>query len=665
MCGIVGNISLGNRKLSNISEVQQMLNIQNHRGPDDRGICLVDFDSERIAEVKSSNHNEGNKVDGIVGFNRLSIRDLSLNGHQPMLSENGKIMLAFNGEIYNAFDYREDLKASGYIFRSNTDSEVILRLYQEYGFDKMISMLNGMFAIVIVDVEKNQVYMARDRFGIKPFYYSIFNDKILFASELKCFLCDSEFEPEIDKESIYEHIIYSGTNSKNLMKNVECLQPGEILNFQFCGRLRKYKFFDINNYTRPQRKKISMRKCKREMETLLRKAVKQQLVSDVKVGCQLSGGIDSTLITTYASEMQQGKLEDTVSVVFDDTNEAFSEEKYIDQVNNTLKLKSHKCVIDKSFVSQNLTKTIWHLDTMANTPNAIGIMQLSEEAKKHVTVLLSGEGADEAMAGYWQLSLAPVLETYWKVRRNKIGHALLHPFRRFDNGALCVKMKDGYENFVVSTFGVVERDTFKKMFMIDSDNADKIYDTVVEERKSLFRNFSGTNFDKHIKYMMTTNLPDLLVRQDKMSMSASIENRVPFLDNSVIEYAFSLPKKMLLKWKINPKRIRAFKLTEGKIVLKELCVNKYGKEFTYRGKRGFDLPLADFLSDESFKTYFNQILIPSMEERAIFNATYAKELYDNLLALDKNESNALWKMVNFEIWCELFIDKRGLEIFGN
>lgn len=659
MCGIVGNISLGKRKLNihNIQEIKNMLDIQNHRGPDDRGICGFSFCTGEVSELESGHDRMREQLDGILGFNRLSILDLSSKGHQPMLSEDKRVLLAFNGEIYNAFDFVKELERKGYCFHSRTDTEVVLKLYLEYGFDKMIKILNGMFALVIVDLRTKKFYMARDRFGIKPLYYSVFDDRIIFASELKCFLCDTEFKPELDKESVFEHLIYSGTYHKNLMKGVENLQSGEVLEFAE-GQIKKYKFFDIDQYCRPLKGQISHRKYKEKMEDVLRRAVERQMISDVKLGCQLSGGIDSTLITTYASQRDHTGLKDTISVIFDDQNRSYSEESYMDMVQEKLHLHAHKHVIDKSYVSENLERTIWHLDTMANTSNSIGIMLLSEEAKKNVTVLLSGEGADEAFAGYWQFSLAPVLERYWKVRRNPLGRLLTKPVSHFDEGALSKYMKNGYSNFVVSTFGVTEKEYFCNMVTMEQDNASTLYESIKDSRRRLFDKFSGTSFDKHIKYMMSTNLPDLLIRQDKMSMSASIENRVPFLDNEVIDFAFSLPQKELLKWRISPQRIKDLKFTEGKNILKELSVKIYGRKFTFRGKRGFDLPLADFLSSRNFKNYFYDTLVPGMRKHGVLNARFAEELYSNINILSGKEAAVLWKMVNLEIWCQLFIDRK-------
>ena len=244
------------------------------------------------------------------------------------------------------------------------------------------------------------------------------------------------------------------------------------------------------------------------------------------------------------------------------------------------------------------------------------------------------------------------------VRKNPIGHILLTPFSHFDQGALCKYMQKGYSNFVVSTFGVTAEDNFADMVSLSREKAVAIYESTQKCREKLFDSFSGTQFDKHVKYMMTTNLPDLLIRQDKMSMSASIENRVPFLDNEVIDFAFSLPREELLRWKFSPKRIKNMNFTEGKNILKELTKKIYGNKFTYRKKRGFDLPLADFLSGNNFKSYFYETLVPGMDKHGILKSAYAKKLYQNIKTISDKEAAVLWKMVNLEIWCQLFIDKR-------
>lgn len=662
MCGIAGIISLGKRTVNSESVLKRMLDVQNHRGPDDRGVCGFRFGEKKPVVSTDIAVLKHGSFDGMIGHNRLSILDLSEKGRQPMLSKDERVILAFNGEIYNAFDYREDLMNHGIHFHSRTDTEVILEMYQKYGFENMLSRLNGMFAIAIVDLEKRKFYLARDRFGIKPIYFSTYRGKLTFASELKCFLCDPEFEPQLDESCLYEHLIYHGTDSHNLMKNVDILRPGEVLEYTHGKGIKKYSFFNLDDYERPEEKSMGRKEYQRKMQEVLEGSVRRQMVSDVKVGCQMSGGIDSTLITTFASKLDASSLKDTISVIFDEENKSYSEEPFMDMAQKKLKLSQHKLILNRDYVGKNLYRTIWHLDTMANTPNSIGIMLLSEEAKKYVTVLLSGEGADEAFAGYWQFTTAELFGKYWEIRRNPLVNLFHRAFKRFDSYEYARKRKGGYDKYVVSTFGVMEKQIFRNV-MRDSDPGDENYKSELERRRRLFNSFHGSDFDKHIKYMMTTNLPDLLVRQDKMSMAASIENRVPFLDNEVVDFAFSLPKDELLRWYFSPKRIYERSLAEGKCVLKDISKGLYGKKFTYRGKRGFDLPLSDFLSGKEFESIFYDEILPGMGKRGVLNAEYAGTLFSNLKMINNREATALFRMINLEIWCQLFLDKRHSHLY--
>lgn len=657
MCGICGNISIGNRTVNNIDSIEHMLDIQNHRGPDDRGICTFCYaDGTTYSGLTASDFPQEKSFDGIIGFNRLSILDLSQNGHQPMLSEDEKVILAFNGEIYNAFDFVGELRNKGYCFKSETDTEVILNLYLEYGFDKMIKLLNGMFAIVIVDLRSCELYLARDRFGIKPFYYGIYNGKLTFASEIKCFLCDPEFEAQLNKDTLYETMIYSGTNSTTLMKDVEILYPGEVLKYSYKKGIKKYSFFDINNYSRLQ---YDIKKDYiGELEHLLRNAVRRQMISDVKLGCQLSGGIDSTLVTTFAAQIKEYALEDTESVVFDNDNSSYSEEKYMEVVQAKLQLHQHKYIINSEYVKNNLERTIWHLDTIANTPNSIGIMLLSEEAKKNVTVLLSGEGADESFGGYWQFTRAAFFAKLVKHDNASFGK-LLRKVSAQNIQMQIDKMKRGYSYYVATTHGFLGPDLLKGLFSEDSCFETRYWEEI-QKRQELFERFAGDDFEKHIKYKMITNLPDLLVRQDKMSMSASIENRVPFLDNDVVDFALELPQDVLLHWDYKKLFSREYPV-EGKYILKKICETMYGSEFAYRRKRGFDLPLSKFLNHKDFKEYFHEDIVVNMKKRGIINAEYVNQMFEDIETITAEEAQVLWKAINLEIWCGLFLDRRGVK----
>ena len=399
MCGITGYIHLNNKSIKDSSVILNMLNVQKHRGPDDSGIRAFNLrsgQSLKLPLIKPYPVNEG--FEGVLGFNRLSILDLSSRGHQPMVSPDNKIILTLNGEIYNAFDYKEELEKSGFSFKSRTDTEIVLALYLKYGFEEMLSRLNGMFAIVIVDLVKKKILVTRDRFGIKPMYY-IFNSKIFaFSSELKSFKYLNGFNFELEEDRLDEFLLFRNNLNGTLFKEVQTLTPGTYLSFNHEKGLVKNQYFNINNYTRSSEITGDLDSYVEMLESSLSKSVTRQLVSDVKLGCQLSGGIDSSLVAWLANRNSEKNNFESVSIIFND--QRFSEEEYINRVTDRLGIISHKFLLDGDDFFDKIESATWHLETPINHPNTTAIYLLSQKAKDYVTVLLSGEGADEIFGGY-------------------------------------------------------------------------------------------------------------------------------------------------------------------------------------------------------------------------------------------------------------------------
>ena len=334
----------------------------------------------------------------VLGFNRLSILDLSVNGHQPMASPDEKVLLTMNGEIYNAFDYKKELTDWGYRFKSTTDTEIVLALYLKYGFRGMIDRLNGMFAIVIADLREGRLYIVRDRFGIKPMYYHSSPDILAFSSELKSFRYLENFKFQLDESQLSEFMIFRNNVKGTLFKGIHSLEPGHFLSFSHDEGLKKERYFNINDYSRNNKLETNLDSTGKELEQCLGISVNSQLMSDVKLGCQLSGGVDSSLVTWLANKNSDKGQFESVSIVFDDPR--FSEEKYIDQVAEQLKIDAHKFDLSPSYYLRNIEKATWNFEAPINHPNTIGIYLLSQRAKEYVTVLLSGEGADEVFGGY-------------------------------------------------------------------------------------------------------------------------------------------------------------------------------------------------------------------------------------------------------------------------
>jgi len=302
MCGITGYINLKGQPLNDTSRILDMLKVQKHRGPDDSGIRAFSLLSGRSVETGTRNAEPVDvQFEGVIGFNRLSILDLSSNGHQPMLSPDGKVLLTLNGEIYNAFDLKPELEEWGYRFKSTTDTEVVLALYLKYGFEGMLQRLNGMFAIVIADLGRNELFVTRDRFGIKPMYYLRTGDLFAFSSELKSFGLLDGFRFQLDEEKLDEFLLFRNTLEGTLFKEVQSLPPGHYLSFRHDRELACRSYFNINQYTRYNGNGV-LDQYGEKLEQWMTRSVQSQLMSDVKLGCQLSGGIDSSLVTWLANK---------------------------------------------------------------------------------------------------------------------------------------------------------------------------------------------------------------------------------------------------------------------------------------------------------------------------------------------------------------------------
>ncbi|MES2847940.1 MAG: asparagine synthase (glutamine-hydrolyzing) [Bacteroidota bacterium] len=630
MCGISGYYYRSGKRITDTATVIKMLNCQRHRGPDDSGIraiSLKDKASREYTHLQPQNV-QGN-FEGMLGFNRLSILDLSKNGHQPMCSDDEQVMLLMNGEIYNAFDFTDELKADGFKFRSSSDTEVVLYLYLKYGFEAMIKKLNGMFAIVVTDLREGKIFIARDRFGIKPMYLFETHELLAFSSEIKSFFPLEEFSPQLNADLLDEYLFFRNTLNKSLFKGVELLEPGTYRTWSLYAPPFTTRFFDIEDYHRTE-SNATLEESMTLIKANMRQSVKSQLISDVKLGCQLSGGVDSSLVTWFARDIKKDGLFETVSIIFDD--DKMSEEKYMDKVTKQLSLTAHKFLLDASYYVNCFEKATWHFEGPINHPNTIGIYLLSEQAKNYVTVLLSGEGADEVFGGYDRFTnvnypwhLRPFLSG---IKKNK------------DTALNFISSYLSEEKRVITGYNPLTLSLAKKL------KTGFDYDKAAASRNQVFSSLTGTLFDRQVKYEIKTYLPDLLIRQDKMSMAHSIENRVPFLDNDLVQQSFSIPQQHLL-----PNQGRE---KNTKYALKKLTGSLFGDDFAFRQKQGFGIPLRNFFRDKIFYQYLSDEIIPGIKQRQIFNGQLSQQWLDNLDNISVHELEALWIMISFEAWMKKF-----------
>lgn len=630
MCGFTGFYSLNKSFETNNHVMREMIAMQKHRGPDDSGIVGINtFEKnyENISIDFDVNFNSPKNL--LLGFNRLSILDLSPNGHQPMISPDENVVLMMNGEVYNAFDFKDELVQKGHIFKSATDTEIVLHLYLEYGMQSMISKLNGMFALVIYDFKLETLFLARDRFGIKPLYILQEENRIAFSSEIKSFKKLPSFIFELDNINLDEFLLFRNLINTTLFKNITNCIPGTFLTIKN-QKIESHIFYDIN---KEGNNPIISNQSTSELEKTLKKSVQSQMISDVKLGSQLSGGVDSSLVTYYASKaLDKGNLE-TVSIIFKDPK--FSEEQYIDFVGTKLSIQTHKFEMNAEYYFDVIEKVIWHFEHPLNHPNTIGIYLLSQEAKKHVTVLLSGEGADESLAGY---------SRFMRAKENKIFSKLFFGgLKRNSNYAL------SYLSYALNPEKKLIMETaFGSIATAKALKPDFQLNKAISKRKDTLKKLTGSLNLRQRKYEILTYLPDLLMRQDKMSMAHSIENRVPFLDNQMVEMALNVTDDDLVA--NHNQRL------ECKKILKDIASDKFGESFAYRDKMGFGIPLRSFMASKIFQEKWCNLIEPNIKKRGLFQITELSKWVKNINNASPEQLDAIWLLFGFEIWAQQYLE---------
>ncbi|MEO8681465.1 MAG: asparagine synthase (glutamine-hydrolyzing), partial [Vicinamibacterales bacterium] len=573
----------------------------------------------------------------------LKILDLSEMGHQPMANADGSVIIAFNGEIYNAFDYTRELEASGFRFHSRTDTEVILYLYEKFGLDGMLERLNGMFAIVIVDLRARELHLVRDHLGVKPFYWTIAGSALLFASEAKAFLSHPAFCAEIDPAVVDEYLAFRYVSGeRSLLKNVQQLRPGHAVRVTASGATVR-RYWEVPDLDRPD---LPLAEAVDRLDAALKKSVSSQLLSDVKVGCQLSGGIDSSLVSVLARAGLDADM-DTFSVVFDDP--LVSEERWVSVAVGAAQADSHRFRFTPRFFFDTLDKATWHMDQPMSHPNSLGIWLLGQKSRDLVTVLLSGEGADEVFGGYtrfYYAGLRPKVSPW-------LGLLKLAP-------SMGYRLERQFGGHPVDTF--IAASLFQRPQEVLQLRPEANFEPAMVRRRELFGEGRSSHVSNCLKYEMQTYLVDLLVRQDKMTMAHSVENRVPYLDRDIVSLARSLPIQCLVSDKV---AWRDAGMRGTKVVLKEVARRTFDDTFVYRKKSGFSLPLTDYFADKRFEALMEDRLLPGMARRGLVQADAVWRQWKALPSQPRAASETLWISVALELWGQAFLDQRdALDIGG-
>ena len=535
-----------------------------------------------------------------------------------MNSPDGAIALLFNGAIYDAFETRTELERGGHQFHTGTDTEVILALYQRDGLERMLERINGMFAIVIADMHRGCVHVVRDHLGIKPLYWTQCGTTVLFASEAKAFLTHPAFRAEIDPDHVDELLAFRYlAGQTSLLKGVRHVTPGHYLTITPDG-VKETRYWSIPDH--PEKLRLSREDAVDRLGDLLGRSVQSQLRSDAEVGCQLSGGVDSSLITVLASAHHRADLR-TFSIVFDEPQ--FSEERWIRDAAAVARADSHRVLFDEAAFIGALDAASWHMDQPISHPNSLALWVLAQRAREHVTVLLTGEGADELFGGYARAALA----------------------RAAADGPHCVAANDPVDTFIRAS-------QFHSDARLAKLRPAASLRQALDMRRALFEDGCADHLSNCLKYDMRTHLVDLLVRQDKMAMAGGVENRVPFLDRHVIEFARALPAEHLVE-PASPSR-----LPVTKIVVKALARRHFDEAFVYRRKSAFNLPLAQYFRSAPFVALMEDRLLPGIAARGLVDVGVVRRWWRRSLSAPST-TEGFWIPVALELWAQQFIDRRA------
>jgi asparagine synthase (glutamine-hydrolysing) len=608
MCGIVGKYYTDTKDF-NSEDLSKMMGAIYHRGPDSSG----SFQDGRVA----------------LGFQRLSIIDTA-SGHQPLYNETNDIVLLANGEIYNYKDLTAILQAKGHFFKTRSDCEVVVHLYEEYGTE-FVEKLNGMFAFTLYDRRKQLLLIARDRVGIKPMYFYHDSKLFVFGSEIKGVLEANEVRTIEEENVLAEYLCFRYlANRRTFFSGIKSLDPGTYIELSPEGsKFVKYSSPVINYGDHDEKYYIE------QIDASLSHSVNRQLMTDVPLGTQLSGGVDSSLVSALAAKMNPGLK--TFTVGFHEAE--YDETPFAKLLAAKSGLEYHEVKIDNVQFSDVLPQTIWFHDEPLCHANSVQMYLLCKYAREHVKVMLTGEGADELFAGYPRYMIVRMGELY-----NHTSAILAKPVKAL-LGAIPVRKA----NKIADNFGLSDRDLV--LWNAAFAHREKVARLIANEEIDLSARYEllgkvwNNNlslFDNLLMYERKSYLQPILMRQDKMSMAASIESRVPILDNEMLEVANCIPYRYKIRY-ASPKHI-----------FKKVAVRHIPPKIVYKKKVGFGVPVDEWLRDRAGLGRYLDMLLDMSNDVQNVSKVNLESIVDEHRKRKINHGDILWPMVNYIIWKDKF-----------
>tara|TARA_B100001057_G_scaffold107645_1_gene105269 strand:- start:2522 stop:4399 length:1878 start_codon:yes stop_codon:yes gene_type:complete len=625
MCGITGQVNFDNSPVSPVV-LKRMTDVIEHRGPDGEGHWI----KEGVG----------------LGHRRLSIIDLSPAGHQPMISSDDRYVLTYNGEIYNFRELRTELEAKGYCFRSQTDSEVVLYSLAEWGSDALLKF-NGMFALAFWDCKEKQLLLARDRYGIKPLYYYQSDKKLVFGSEQKAILEQPDFDRKINKKAMLEYFTFQNIfTDQTLIQGIYLLQPGHfgILDLGETEIKLNPKLYWDYHFREPENP-ASKEEYVEELDRLFKQAVNRQLIGDVELGSYLSGGMDSGSITAVAAS--NFPYLKTFTCGFDLSSASgielsFDERVKAEAMSARFKTEHYEMVLKAGDMERCLPALAWHLEEPRvgqSYPN----FYAAKLGSKFVKVVLSGTGGDELFGGYpWRYYRGATAKNF----KQYIDDYYLYWQRLVDNKFI----KQFFQPCWNEVKDVWTRDIFESVFYNHANTLEKPEDYI---NHSLY--FEAKTF-----------LHGLFVVEDKLSMAHSLETRVPFMDNDLVDFAMQCPINLKLnklgevvRFNENEVGIKTNqyynKTNDGKQILRDMMSSYIPKDIVESKKQGFSSPDASWFKGESIRFVESKLLNQHSPIYELLDYASVKVLLEQHLRGEQNRRLLIWSLLNIEAWIDTYL----------
>ena len=626
MCGIAGIVGLNRDSQANAAVLRRMCGVMSHRGPDDEGI----YSEGRVG----------------IGMRRLSIVDLA-TGHQPLSNEDDSLWIVFNGEIYNHAALREQLIAAGHAYRTRSDTETIVHLYEQYGND-CVKPLRGMFAFAIWNRKRKSLFIARDRLGIKPLYYRKTAKEFLFGSEIKVLLEHPDARAELNRAAVPEYLAFGYlSGDETLYGGIHKLMPGHWLELNEAGEIKIEQYWDVATpVDEPPKSESYYVNTYRE---LLEGAVESHLMSDVPLGVFLSGGVDSSAVAALMTKIRREPVE-TFSVGY--AEQSYSELPYARTVAKHIQSIHHEVSVSSDDFFNTLPKLIWHEDEPIVWPSSVSLYFVAELARERVKVVLTGEGSDETLGGYSRYAFTLKNRAVDKVYRRILPRSLRAGIREFIgesewiNATARRKLShsflgtdgESWTSFYFDNFLSTFRQEDQLQLLTRSFRQEFAPGAAYRNVMKVWEQSSGELLKRLLYTDLKTYLVELLMKQDNMSMAASIESRVPFLDHVLVEWAMRVPANIQIHG------------LAGKRILKKAMEGLLPDSILYRPKLGFPTPWSGWLAGPRLDSIERMLLESRSLERGFFEREAVERLFREHRAKYRDHYDRIWRLLNFELW---------------